>query len=114
MTMATKTSIRSPAQTLGPKGVGEKLEEEGRVFDAFLKHQRTALMEAGKALEAFLPDSVREHGEAAFKEAVEGYRELVNTTIDEIVEVFERAKVGEKPDGTAKEDVKPAKPEMAQ
>ena len=63
-------------------------------FTAFLKHQRKALVEAGKALETVFPEAFREHGEAALKESVEGYRTLVNSTIDEIIETFEKVKIG--------------------
>ena len=63
-------------------------------FTTFLKHQRKALVEAGKALETVFPEAFREHGEAAIKESVEGYRTLVNTTIDEIIETFEKVKIG--------------------
>ena len=68
-------------------------EMEETNFGVFLKHQRKALVEAGKALESFLPEPVREHSEAAYKEAVEGYKTLVNSTIDDIVDRFEKVKI---------------------
>ena len=68
-------------------------EMEETSFGVFLKHQRKALVEAGKALESFLPEPVREHSEAAYKEAVEGYKTLVNSTIDDIVDRFEKVKI---------------------
>lgn len=71
-------------------------EKVPNVFDKFIEHQKTAIEEAGKALQAMIPDAVKEHSEKALKEMVEGYRQLVNTAIDEVIKTVEKAKVEEK------------------
>jgi len=53
-------------------------------FEQFLEHQRNAVKEVGRALEAMIPDGVREHGSSAYKETIEGYRGLFNAVIDEV------------------------------
>ncbi len=63
-------------------------------FEAFVEHQRKAIIEAFKAFESLLPVAVKEHGETALKEMFEGYRTLFNSAIDEIVQTIEKAKVG--------------------
>ncbi len=86
-----------------PRNRDKKIEEapeapDGKAvetpIDMFIEHQRKAITEALKALESLLPVAVKEHGEAAFKELVEGYRTLFNSAIDEIVQTIEKAKVG--------------------
>ena len=68
-------------------------EEQANVFEVFLDHQRKAISEAAQALVALLPVAFKEHGEAAVREVVEGYRTLVNSTIDEIIDTIEKARV---------------------
>lgn len=67
-------------------------ESEVNNFEAFVEHQRKALGEANKAVLALLPKGVQTHAEAAVKESVEGYRNLVNSTLDDIVKFVQRAK----------------------
>ncbi len=65
----------------------EEVVEENEAMnalEAFMEHQRTALNETRKALESLVPVAFREHSTAAFNEAMEGYRSLFNTMIDEI------------------------------
>lgn len=62
-------------------------------LEQFLDHQRNALGEAGKALESLVPVAFREHGQAAVKEMVEGYRTLVNSTLDSLVDTVEKLKL---------------------
>ncbi len=66
------------------------------VIENFIDHQRKAIEEAGKAIAALVPSGLREHGENAVKEMVEGYRTLLNSTLDEIIKAVERAKVEDK------------------
>lgn len=67
-------------------------------FDEFVEHQKKAVKEFGKAFEAMLPDGLREHGEAAVRESVEGYRRLFNDTIDNMIKNLEKAKFEDKPE----------------
>jgi hypothetical protein len=53
-------------------------------FEKFTEHQRKALEEATKALEALIPPEAREHGREAVNEFVEGFRVLFNAALDEI------------------------------
>lgn len=91
------------------KEVVEDVQEhiEDTPFDEFIEHQRKAATEAGKALESLIPQGFREHGEAAVKEAIEGYRRLFNNIIDQVVSTIEKVKVEEA--GEAADDGKKAK-----
>jgi hypothetical protein len=71
-------------------------EKQETPFSLFVEHQKKAIGEASKALTSLLPEGVREHGETALKEMVEGYRALFNSTLDEVVKTIEKAKVEEK------------------
>lgn len=65
----------------------EVVAEENEAMNAletFMEHQRKALTETRKALESLVPVAFREHSTAAFNEAMEGYRSLFNTMIDDI------------------------------
>ncbi len=91
----TKTSGQAKDKHVGTK---KPLEAKPEVkhdtpLDAFMEQQRKAVVEASKAIEALLPTEVKEHGQAAFKESLEGYRQLVNSTIDEIVDAMEKSKI---------------------
>lgn len=79
----------------------ETIKEE-TVLDEFMAHQRRALEETGKALRALIPKAVEQHGKAAYREAVEGYRTLVNAIVDDVIEAIEKIKVPE-PETPAKE-----------
>lgn len=63
-------------------------------FETFLFHQRRALEETGKALEALLPEGFREHGAQATREFTKGLRVLMEAAVDEVKKAAE--KVGEK------------------
>lgn len=61
--------------------------EEGEynsAFEEFLFHQRRALEETGKALEALLPEGFRVHGGNASKEFIKGFRVLTDAWIDDV------------------------------
>lgn len=58
-----------------------------RAFNEFLEHQRRALDESGKALDALLPPGFKEHGSAAAEEFRKGLKVLVDYTIDELEKV---------------------------
>ncbi|MCU0513243.1 MAG: hypothetical protein MUE40_11820 [Anaerolineae bacterium] len=73
--------------------VEEVLDNVEKPFDKFLDHQKKAFTEAGKAFSSLLPEGLREHGENALKEMVEGYRTLFNSTLDEVIKTIDRARV---------------------
>ncbi len=90
--MPTKT-VKKKAEVKVKEEAEEMFEERETAFDAFVDHQRKAAMEASKALLSLLPVAFKEHGEAAVKEVIEGYRQLVNSTIDEIIDAIEKVRV---------------------
>lgn len=53
-------------------------------WETFVFHQRRALEETAKALEALLPEGFREHGQEAGREVIKGFKVLVDAAIDEI------------------------------
>lgn len=65
-------------------------DAEKNPMEQFLFHQRRALEETGKALEALLPDGFKEHSRNASEEFAKGFRILVDTAIDEMKKVSEK------------------------
>lgn len=59
-------------------------------MERFFYHQRRALEETGKALEALLPPGFREHSTEASREFTQGFRILVDAAIDELKKVSEK------------------------
>ncbi|MCA9881652.1 MAG: hypothetical protein KC615_04995 [Anaerolineae bacterium] len=59
-------------------------------MERFFYHQRRALEETGKALEALLPPGFREHSGEASREFAKGFRILVDAAIDELKKVSEK------------------------
>jgi hypothetical protein len=87
------------------KGKVEKVAEEAAKaiptpLENLFEAQKRALSEALKALEGLIPQATRDHGKAAVEQAIDGYRQFVNSTVDEIVKLVERVKInkGEKPE----------------
>jgi hypothetical protein len=70
---------------------------EPTAFDDFVEHEKKALQEFGKAFASLLPEGLREHGDAAVKEMLEGYRRLFNATLDDIVKLVERLTIPNHP-----------------
>lgn len=58
--------------------------EFNSAFEEFMYHQRRALEETGKALEALLPEGFRVHGGNASKEFIKGFRVLTDAWIDDV------------------------------
>jgi hypothetical protein len=56
------------------------------LLDEFIAHQRKAIDEAGKALDALIPEGFREHGKVARDEFVAGWK----VVIDAAIESFEK------------------------
>lgn len=59
-------------------------------FEEFLYHQRRAMEETGKALEALLPEGFRTHSAEATREFTKGFRVLVDAAMDEIKKASEK------------------------
>jgi hypothetical protein len=79
-------------------------EEESRTpFEGFVFHQRRALEETGKALEALLPEGFRTHGTNASKEFTEGFRVLIDAAMKEL----KKTRSGEEPAGDTDEGDEP-------
>jgi hypothetical protein len=74
----------------------KEVPAEPTPFDDFVDHEKKALQEFGKAFAALLPEGLREHGDTAVKEMVEGYRRLFNATLDDLVKLIEKAKLEDK------------------
>lgn len=62
-------------------------EEKLNPLDAFVQHQRKAVEEGAKAIEALLPEGFRTHGKAAAEEFVAGFKVLVDAAIAEMEKV---------------------------
>ena len=77
-------------------GQENEVVAEPTPFDEFVEHEKKAAQEFGKAFAALLPEGLREHGETAVKEMVEGYRRLFNATLDDVVELVEKVKLDDK------------------
>lgn len=73
-----------PNTDLNPEIVDNPAEAEKSPLESFIFHQRRALEEAGKAIDALLPDRFKEHGSAASKEFVKGFQVLIDAAITEI------------------------------
>jgi len=74
-------------------------EEKRTAFETFLSHQKRALEETGKALEALLPEGFRVHGSNASKEFTKGFKVLVNAAMQELRKARKSAEEGETPEG---------------
>jgi hypothetical protein len=94
-----------------PNNIPPMDEEPRTPFEEFLYHQRRALEETGRALEALLPEGFRTHGNNASKEFTKGFRVLVDAAMDEIKKASEKKAEGgedddEGPSTTGKTKVK--------
>lgn len=67
-----------------PEVEGNEDEAARTTFEEFLFHQRRALEETGRALEALLPEGFRKHGNEASKEFTKGFRVLVDAAMAEL------------------------------
>ncbi len=91
--MARKIANPIEEVTEGVEVVEEKVET---AFDMFVDHQRKAFTEVSRAFNALLPDGVKEHGEKAVEEVIEGYRNLFNSALDDLIETLEKARLEKK------------------
>lgn len=83
-------------QNTTPEGTPE--ENPRNTFEEFLYHQRRALEETGKALEALLPEGFRTHSGEATREFTKGFRVLVDAAMDEIKKATESQTSGQSND----------------
>ncbi len=74
-------------------------------LEEFLHHQRRALEETGKALEALLPEGFRVHSKNASQEFTKGFKVLVDAAMEELKQA---SKKDEQADDEAGEDTTPA------
>ncbi len=68
----------------------EQAPLEDNPMEQFFYHQRRALEETGRALDALLPPGFKEHGTEASREFAKGFRVLVDAAIDELKKVSEK------------------------
>jgi len=80
------------------EAVKELEDKVDTAFDQFVDHQRKAFTEVSKAFNAMLPDGVKEHGEKAVEEVIEGYRNLFNSALDDLIDTLEKARLEKKAD----------------
>ncbi|MBZ0300825.1 MAG: hypothetical protein K8J31_13830 [Anaerolineae bacterium] len=73
-------------------------------IDEFVAHQKRALDETGKAIEALLPPEFVKHTKEAQKEFVAGFKVLADTFIDEMEKVAKKVES----QGKSDEDDKPS------
>lgn len=87
----------------------EAVKEETTSFDVFMDHQKNAVTEARKALMSLVPKGVKEHGQKAVEEVLEGYRQLFNDVVDDMLDRVKSTKedVNELVDKVAKKEAEP-------
>lgn len=61
-------------------------EEQPTSLDLFVEHQKNALTSARKALFSLIPKGVKEHGRNPVEEMLEGYRQLFNDVVDDVLD----------------------------
>jgi hypothetical protein len=64
--------------------IDETPNAERSPFDAFIEHQRRAVEEAGKAIEALVPPGFKEHGSEAAREFSKSFKVLADAAITEL------------------------------
>jgi len=76
----------------------EQTPESCTPIEEFMEHQRRALEETGKALEALLPEGFRSHSSNAGKEFTEGFRGLIDAAFKELKRAKKHAEKTEEDD----------------
>jgi hypothetical protein len=79
---------------------GEPAEESRAPFEQFLHHQRKALEETGKALDALVPPGFKEHGAEAGREFAKGFRVLVDAAVSELERMSKEMEQRRQEDGS--------------
>ena len=67
-----------------------KVPTDTSPIEDFMDHERRAVEELGKALEALLPAGFREHGSEASREFAKGIKVLVDAAIGELEKVSKK------------------------
>lgn len=103
----------SDNENVNPTPEVNESEDPKSPLETFIYHQRKALDEAGKALDALLPDGFKSHGSEAGKEFVKSFKVLVDAAITEIEKATSRVQDsdengedGDRPSTTGKTKVK--------
>ncbi|MCU0512047.1 MAG: hypothetical protein MUE40_05695 [Anaerolineae bacterium] len=86
-------------------------EAAGTPMERFFYHQRRALEETAKALDALLPPGFKEHATEASREFAKGFRVLVDATIDELKKISEKEEEPEVVEAEVEEPAEEPKPE---
>lgn len=85
-------------------------EEAARTpFDEFVFHQKRALEETGKALDALVPPGFKEHGAEAGREFAKGFKVLVDAAITELEKMskeMDKTEDSDRPSSTGPTKVK--------
>lgn len=85
-------------------------EQPANPFEAFVEHQRKAMDETSKALEALLPEGFVKHGKEAGKEFAAGFKVLIDAAIGEMEKIAKRTEKEDddedRPSTTGKSKVK--------
>lgn len=85
--MTNHTPDTEPAENAvpeTPETVETDAENPKSPLESFIYHQRRALEETSKALDALIPPEVREHSSEAGRQFVKGFKVLVDAAIAEI------------------------------
>jgi len=84
-------------------------EEVKNPLEQFVDHQRKAMDETAKAIEALLPEKFVTHGKEAQREFVAGFKVLVDAAISEMEKIAKRSEPSDdddRPSTTGKTKVK--------
>ncbi|NWF70046.1 MAG: hypothetical protein HXY40_13250 [Chloroflexi bacterium] len=74
-----------------PESEQAEEKQERTPFDQFLYHQRRAMEEVSKAINALLPEGFKTHGAEAHKEFQSGMKVLLEAAIAEVEKIARRA-----------------------
>lgn len=88
-----------PRKTTSPVLEPEPVADltENKPFDQFIDYQKKAVGEVGQAFRSLIPEGVRDHGQKAVREMVEGYRTLFNAALDDVIKTLEKARIEDQP-----------------
>ena len=82
--MTDETVNTSAAENAVPETPETDAADPKSPLEAFIYHQRRALEETSKALDALIPPDVREHSSEAGRQFVKSFKVLVDAAISEI------------------------------
>jgi hypothetical protein len=78
-------------ETTAEQAAPETEEKDRNALDQFIYHQRRALEEASKAVDALLPEGFKTHSAEAQKEFNKGFKVLVDAAIAELEKINRRS-----------------------